>query len=217
MSPLHAIAPSSARIPDGHALDTLTGEAVTLSPLKESDALEVFAYAGHDQIARTATWEAHRSAADSRRYIRDVSARRSLDEGKTFLSWAARGNREGRVLGHVTFTERGDIRGQIGYVFHDEHWRRRLPVETLRLAIDAIFTALPRFERIQALCLPTHVASCELLACVGMPFEGVQRSMMRVRGDVVDLAGYAMTRRDWLYRRDAWQRGAPDVASDGHI
>lgn len=216
MSHLHAVAPSTTQNLDDHALDTLAGSVVTLSPLQESDAFDVFAYAGHMHIARTVTWEAHRNAADSRRYIRDVCARRSLAEGRTFLPWAARG-REGRVLGHVTFTEQGDIRGQIGYVFHYEHWKRRLPVEALRLAIDAIYSALPRFERIQSLCLPSHVSSCELLRCVGMASEGVQRSMLRVRGEVVDLAGYAITRTDWLHRRDAWKRGGSDDLDDGHI
>lgn len=217
MQPDAAVPLPTTEIPEERHLHTLTGEAVTLSPLRESDAFEVFAYAGHDQVARTVTWEAHRNAADSRRYIRDVCARTSLVEGQTFLSWAARGQREGRVLGHLTFTEQGDIRGQLGYVFHYEHWRRRLPVEALRLAIDAIYSTLPRFERIQALCLPSHVASCELLSCVGMPFEGVQRSMLRVRGEVVDLAGYAITRKDWLHRREAWRSGAPELFSDGHI
>lgn len=217
MSQSRAIVPSTTQSLDDHALGTLTGTAVTLSPLKESDAFDIFAYAGHDQIARTVTWEAHRNAAESRRYIRSVCARCSLVEGRTFLAWAARGQREGRVLGHVTFTEQGDIRGQIGYVFHYEHWKRGLPVEALRLAIDAIYSALPRFERIQGLCLPSHVASCELLACMGMAFEGVQRSMLRVRGDVVDLAGYAITRKDWLHRRDAWQSGESDYCGDGHI
>jgi len=202
---------------DEDVLDTLKGTAVTLSPLRESDAFDVFSYAGHEQIARTATWGAHRNPAESRQYIRDVCARVSLDEGQTFLAWAVRGNREGRVVGHVTFTERGDIRGQIGYVFHYEHWRQRLPVEALRLALEGIFSALPRFERIQALCLPTHIASCELLTSVGMPFEGVQRSMLRVRGQLVDLAGYAMTRTDWQLRRESWRSGAPELANDGYI
>lgn len=217
MNHLQAVAPSTTTSLDDHALDTLAGAVVTLSPLQESDAFDVFAYAGHVQIARTVTWEAHRNPADSRRYIRDVCARRSLAEGHTFLPWAVRGLREGRVLGHITFTEQGDIRGQIGYVFHYEHWRRRLPVEALRLAIDAIYSALPRFERIQSLCLPSHVPSCELLRCVGMGFEGVQRSMLRVRGEVVDLAGYAITRKDWLHRRGAWKSGQPDDLEDGHI
>jgi ribosomal-protein-alanine N-acetyltransferase len=217
MNHLDTAVPIQLRSFDEHPLDTLAGKTVTLSPLLESDAPDMLAYAGHRDVARTVTWDAHRDVDDSRAYIRDVRARRSVAEGRTFLSWAARQQGDGRVVGHVTFTEQGDIRGQIGYVFHYQHWRRRLPVESLRLAIGAIYSTLPRFERISALCLPAHVSSRDLLASVGLSFEGIQRAMLRVRGEIVDLAAYAITRSDWVHRRGGWEAGDALDLHDGHI
>jgi ribosomal-protein-alanine N-acetyltransferase len=182
-------------------LPRLESEEVILEALTEADASQVFNFASHDQVAKTVTWEAHKNVEVSREYIRRVRSLMSRKNGEVFLSWGVRDKESNQIVGLVSISERAEIRAQIGYVFHYDHWNRTVPLAALRLATHYAFEAFPRFERIQARCFPTSVSSRDLLQRLGMKFEGVNHAMMRVRGQLVDLSSFALTRTSWNAHR----------------
>jgi RimJ/RimL family protein N-acetyltransferase len=188
-------------------------EMVSIVPMIESSELVlealtidhaegVFAFASHDQVAKTVTWEAHQNLDESRHYIRSVKNRQSIKDGEVFLCWAVRKKSNGKIIGLVSFTELAPIRAQIGYVFHYDHWNSSEPINAILMVLEYIYQNFKRFERIQGRCFPANSTSRNLLQKVGMQFEGINQAMIMVQDQVMDLACYAMTRSQWKLRRE---------------
>jgi ribosomal-protein-alanine N-acetyltransferase len=196
----------------------LESDHILLEELRDEDAEGVFKYASHDEVAKTSTWDAHKNIQESRAYVQNVRSRVSLESGKIFVAWAVREKSSPDVIGTITLTQLGDIRAQLGFVFHYDHWRRRVPIEALQKILDWSFSSFPQFERIQARCFPTNVTSSSLMERLGMAFEGINRAMLKVRGQVTDLSCYAMTRQSWRLLSEGtngWSLRVDDA--EGHI
>jgi [ribosomal protein S5]-alanine N-acetyltransferase len=190
---------------------------IILDELHEEDAQGVFMYASHEQVAKTSIWDPHKDIQESRSYIQNVRRRVSMEPGKIFLAWAVREKSSPALIGTVTLTQLGDIRAQLGFTFHYDHWRRRIPIEALRKVLDWSFSTFPEFQRIQARCLPHNVVSNNLLENLGMLLEGINRAMVQVRGQPADLSCYAMTRQSWSISSDEKSRGVRLDDNEGHI
>lgn len=192
-------------------------EHYVLSRFVESDTADVLKYASDSQVAKTVTWEAHRNETESRAYIRRLWGQTSFEEGRVFLPWAVREKSASPVIGSVTFTELGPSRGQVGFVFHFDYWHRTTIAEAVRGVMDWVFSQNQRFDRIQGRCFPSNTVSNQLLESSGMQFEGVNRAMLRVRGEAKDISLYAMTRGDWERMRREGNYLSVPVSSAGHI
>ena len=178
---------------------SLESDLVTLEALTEEDAPAVFEFASHPHVTETVTWDGHKSVNDSKNYILTTQRRISFEEGQLFLVWGVREKKTGKLIGMVSLSELAPIRAQLGYVFHYDHWDRNNPLESLLLVQDYTFKNFPEIERLQARCFPTNTSSRSFLEKMGMEFEGVNHSMMRVRGETIDLTCYAMTRKRWNF------------------
>lgn len=192
-------------------------EHYALSRFTEQDAADVLSYAGHPQVAKTVAWEAHRSETESLDYIRRLLERTSFSDGRLFLPWAVREKASSPVIGSVTFTELGANRGQVGFVFHFDYWHRHIAAESVRGVIEWIFLNAPRFDRIQGRCFPTNVVSNQILEAAALRFEGINRAMLRVRGEPRDISLYAITRTDWERMGQEGSYVTVPVSSPGHI
>ena len=51
-------------------LPTITTSRLILRPLKMSDAADMFAYAKDEEVARHVMWDAHKTVADSKAFLR---------------------------------------------------------------------------------------------------------------------------------------------------
>jgi ribosomal-protein-alanine N-acetyltransferase len=200
--------------PNGLRLESAN---IILEELHEEDAEGVFKYASHDEVAKTSIWDAHKDIQESWDYIQNVKSRVSLEPGKIFVAWAVREKNCPDVIGTVTLTQLGDIRAQVGFVFHFDHWRRSVPLEALQKVLDWSFSSFPQFERIQARCFPQNVTSRSLMERLGMAFEGINRSMVKVRGQVADLSCYAMTRQTWHLFSAGPKGWSTREEDEGHI
>jgi ribosomal-protein-alanine N-acetyltransferase len=164
---------------------------------------DIFAFASHERVAKTVVWDAHQSINDSLKHIEYVRGRVSDKSGEVFLCWGVRDHKTSQIIGLVSLTQLGPIRAQIGYVFHYEHWNTRIPVDCLRALTRYTFQTFPEFERIQCRCFPTNQSSINLLERAGFQYEGVNRSMLKIRDQVQDLTCYAMTRKHFAMLVDA--------------
>ena len=191
---------------------TLESSELILEELTDEHAEGVFAFASHDQVAKTVTWEAHKDLDESRRYIGTVKNRQSVKVGELFLCWAVKKKATGKIIGLISITELGQIRAQIGYVFHYDHWNRSEPLNAILMVLDYTFKTFRRFERIQGRCFPSNSTSRSLLEKVGMNFEGINHAMIVVQDQIMDLACYAMTRSQWVLRRESQGRIFEEVS-----
>ena len=183
-------------------MPTIESSELILEELTLEHAEGVIAFASHDQVAKTVTWEAHKNLEESMQYIRSVKNRQSLKAGEFFLCWAVRKKATGKIVGLVSITELGSIRAQIGYVFHFDHWNRGEPMNAILMVLDYTFKNFSRLERIQSRCFPSNSTSRSLLEKVGMQFEGINQAMLLVQGKITDLTCFAMTRSQWKLRRE---------------
>ena len=170
---------------------------VELIELLQKHSKDVFTFASHEQVAKTVTREAHQRVEDSHQYIEHVRSQISTCENSVFLCWAVKDPVTSKVIGLVSLTQLGEIRAQIGYVFHYGRWNTRVPVESIRSITHYAFNTFPSFERIQSRCYPENRASHDLLNEVGFHYEGLNRAMLKVKGRIQDLSCFSMTRRRW--------------------
>ncbi|MBS1982765.1 MAG: GNAT family N-acetyltransferase [Bdellovibrionales bacterium] len=179
---------------------TLITERLTLAPLTEADAESMFEWASDPEVTRYVTWRAHSTPADSLLYIHQCLARTTLVVGQVFVAWAIR-DRAGRAMGSISFTQVGEIQGQIGFVLRRDQWDHGYTREACEAVIDWAFDRLVDIERIQGRCLPHNMGSCRVFEKIGMNFEGVNCAMVRVQNKPADVACYAIVRRLWAIRK----------------
>jgi len=182
---------------------TIESTELILEELTIDHAEGVFAFASHDQVAKTVTWDAHQNLDESKHYIRSVKNRQSIKDGELFLCWAVRQKSSGKVIGLISVTELGPIRAQLGYVFHYDHWNRSEPINAILMVLDYAYKKFRNFERIQGRCFPSNTTSRALLEKSGMQFEGTNHAMIMVQGQVMDLACFAITRMQWKLQRES--------------
>ena len=99
-----------------------------LRPFAETDAADLYAYAGDPRVGPAAGWKPHESEEESLRIIRTVFA--SPHE------FAVVDRESGRVIGSAGFTGRGCGDGfgasdEIGYVLSPEFWGRGIMPEVV--------------------------------------------------------------------------------------
>ena len=79
----------------------------------------------------------------------------------------------------------------MGYTIARAYWGLGYATEAARALIQFGFDRM-HLVRIEAVCLPEHLASARVLQKAGMQFEGVLRSYQVWRGQPRDLHMYAI-------------------------
>lgn len=81
----------------------------------------------------------------------------------------------------------------MGYTIARAYWGQGYATEAAEALIDFGFGRM-QLVRIEAVCLPDHVASARVLQKVGMQFEGVLHNYQIWRGQPRDLLMFTATR-----------------------
>ncbi|MGH7178557.1 MAG: GNAT family N-acetyltransferase [Tepidisphaeraceae bacterium] len=166
-----------------------------MRPLEMDDAKDLFEYASDPQVARTVTWEAHRTVEDSRAFLRHVT--RGYGTGPV-LHWGIHRQADDKLIGTIGLAGVHDEhqRAEIGYALARPCWNQGLMTEALRATIDSLFRGTP-LNRIEGRCLPDNAASSRVMRKSGMSFEGILRQCTFVKGQFRDLECHSILRRDW--------------------
>ena len=174
--------------------ETLRTERLTLRPLKMSDAPDLFAYANDPEVSRHVLWNAHRSIADSRRFLRAgiMQYRRGFPG-----SYAIVLNETGRMIGTIGYMWiNSEFRScEIGYSLSRDYWNRGLMTEALQAVIRHSFNTLS-LNRVECQHETDNPASGRVMQKAGMRFEGVMRQRIRNKGKYSDVAVYAVLQSD---------------------
>lgn len=178
-----------ARLP---VLDT---PRLTLRPMTMRDAQDIYDYSCDKEVARHVLWDAHRSVADSRAYLRYIL--RQYREGMP-SSYGIVLKETGRLIGTIGFMWMNEENStvEVGYSLARAYWNRGLMTEALRALIDMAFTYL-KLHRIEAQHATANPSSGRVMTKCGMRREGTLRGRIYNKGKFVDVDLYAILREDW--------------------
>jgi ribosomal-protein-alanine N-acetyltransferase len=159
----------------------------------------VFAYARNPNVARTTSWVAHRSTADSQAFVDFAKAQTAAPS----WVWALRLRDDGVAIGSISLRiDAGDPgRAHLDYALDERHWGRGLVTEAARAVVGWAFTNLGSLERVASGGLTENLASLRVMEKCGMRRVRVFRMRFRKFGEAREVAAYEVTRADFL-RKD---------------
>lgn len=176
-------------------LPVLDTPRLILRPLTLRDAQDIFDYSRDPQVARHVLWDAHRSIADSRAYVRFIL--RQYREGQP-SSYGIVLRETGRVIGTIGFMSYVEENStvEVGYSIGRAYWGRGLTAEALRALLGLAFDSM-RLHRVEAQHELDNPASGKVMVKCGMRYEGTLRGRVFNKGRFSDVALYAILQEDW--------------------
>ncbi len=179
-------------------LPVLETERLMLRRVSMRDAQDIFDYSRDPEVARHVLWEAHRSMADTRAYLRFIL--RQYREG-TPSSYAIVLKATGRVIGTIGFMayDRDNNMVEVGYSLARCQWNHGYATEALRAVLRLAFQDM-RMHRVEAQHEVDNPASGAVMRKCGMRREGTLRGKVYNKGRFSDVELYAILRGDWERR-----------------
>lgn len=177
----------------------LETERLRLRKLRMSDAADMFAYCCDSEVARHVLWDAYRSIAESRAYIRYMLRKYRGGEPS---SWGIELKETGRIIGTIGYMwyERTHNSVEVGYSLARRHWNKGIMTEALREVLRYSFCEL-NLHRVEAQHEADNPASGAVMVKAGMQREGTLRGRLLNKGRYVDVCLYAALRSDAPWRR----------------
>ena len=176
-------------------LPVLDTPRLTLRPLTMRDAQDIYDYSRDPEVARHVLWDAHRSLADSRAYLRFIL--RQYRDGVP-SSYGIVLKATGRVVGTIGFMwyseENHSV--EVGYSLARSLWNQGLMTEALKAVMRLSFEEL-QVHRVEAQHETSNPASGRVMLKCGMRHEGTLRGRIYNKGRFVDVELYAILREDW--------------------
>lgn len=176
-------------------LPVLTTPRLTLRPMSMRDAADIYAYSRDPEVARHVLWDAHRSLAESKAYLRFIL--KQYRDGMP-SSYGIVLNATGRLVGTIGFMwyNQENNAAEVGYSLSRSLWNNGIMTEALSAVIDMGFRDL-NLHRIEAQHASVNPASGRVMEKCGMRHEGRLRERIFNKGQFVDVELYAIVRGDW--------------------
>jgi RimJ/RimL family protein N-acetyltransferase len=146
-------------------------ERLQLRKAKLADADAIFcAYAQDPEVIKYVSWKAHRSANETREYVRTCLL--AWDTGKAF-HWIIESRENGQLMGMLIARVNAE-KWELGFVLARRYWGQGYMTEAIKAVID---WALNRggVYRIWAVCDVDNRASARVMEKAGMQREGILR------------------------------------------
>ena len=175
-------------------LPCLETDRLLLRAFRMKDCDDVYAYSSDPEVARYVLWDAHRSPADTRSFLRYMM--HLYREGQP-ASWAVVLKSTGKVIGSIGFMwidDRSDS-AEVGYSLSRSHWNRGLMTEALGAVLNCGFSAL-HLNRIEAQHDVRNPASGKVMQKCGMRMEGILRSRIKNKREYIDVAVWSVLAGD---------------------
>jgi ribosomal-protein-alanine N-acetyltransferase len=175
---------------------TLTTPRLHLRPFTEADAEPLFEHARNPNVTRFTLWDAHKTADDTRSFIRDYALIR-YREGLAD-PYAITVHPDPRPIGACGcfWASQPHRTMEIGYWIAEPFWGQGIAVEACRPLIRVAFRDFET-ERLQARVIAGNTASSRVLEKLGFRFEGALRAALLRRGVFEDVLFYSLLRQEW--------------------
>lgn len=183
----------------------ITTARLTLRPLAEADADDLFAIFGDPAVMRywsSPVWTARAQA------LRMVEGdREGHASGRCDLRLGLARRDTGRIVGTASLfkIDASNRRAEIGYALAAGQQGSGLMHEALTALVGAAFDHAPgspfddlQLHRLEADIDPRNTASAASLTRLGFQLEGLLRERWQVGGEISDSGLYGLLRPDWL-------------------
>ena len=182
-------------------LPVLETPRLILRTVAMRDAADIYGYSRDPEVARHVLWDAHRSVADSRAYIRFIQ--RQYRDGAP-SSYAIVLKETERVIGTIGFMAYSEENStvEVGYSLARAQWNRGLMTEALNALLELSFDRM-HLHRVEAQHEVSNPSSGRVMLKCGMRHEGTLRGRIFNKGRFTDVELYAILREDWNRLRHA--------------
>jgi len=175
---------------------TLTGTVLTLEPLDERHAPDLFAAMQDEEVCRYLAWPPPKALDETLALVRDA---RDLVARRQSIVWAQVWNATGRAIGSTRLLDvrPADRQVEIGSTFlARDFWRTPANTESKYLLLTYCFERL-ECVRVALKTDGRNVRSQEAIARLGAVREGVLRRHMNVRGYQRDTVYFSILAEEW--------------------
>ena len=175
---------------------TLTGTVLTLEPLDERHAPDLFAAMQDEEVCRYLAWPPPQTLDQTLALVRDA---RDLMACRQSIVWAQVWNATGRAIGSTRLLDvrPADRQVEIGSTFlARDFWRTPANTESKYLLLTFCFERL-QCVRVAFKTDGRNVRSQEAIARLGAVREGVLRQHMNVRGYQRDTVYFSILAEEW--------------------
>ena len=175
---------------------TLTGTVLTLEPLDERHAPDLFAAMQDEEVCRYLAWPPPKTLDETLALVRDA---RDLVARRQSIVWAQVWNATGRAIGSTRLLDvrPADRQVEIGSTFlARDFWRTPANTESKYLLLTYCFERL-ECVRVALKTDGRNVRSQEAIARLGAVREGVLRRHMNVRGYQRDTVYFSILAEEW--------------------
>ena len=175
---------------------TLTGTVLTLEPLDERHAPDLFAAMQDEEVCRYLAWPPPKTLDETLALVRDA---RDLMARRQSIVWAQVWNATGRAIGSTRLLDvrPADRQVEIGFTFlARDFWRTPANTESKYLLLTYCFERL-ECVRVALKTDGRNVRSQEAIARLGAVREGVLRRHMNVRGYQRDTVYFSILAEEW--------------------
>jgi len=170
------------------------------------DAPDLYAYGRDAEVARHVLWDAYRSEAEARMFVR--SLQRQYRHGQPG-SWGIVYKPHGKVIGTIGFMwwNPDHNSAEVGYSLAHAYWNQGIMSEALREIIRFGFVSMG-LHRIEAQHECDNPASGRVMEKAGMRHEGTLRGRLYNKGRYVDVELYAILRDHFRPLHDTQRRAS---------
>jgi ribosomal-protein-alanine N-acetyltransferase len=167
----------------------LSTPRLDLRALRSTDLDDLYAYASDPEIDRFTPWTHYESFDEARANLDEFLAEY---EQHGMGAWGIEHRGDQRLIGIANFSRPHPInrRVEMGFTIARAYWGQGLATEAAQALIRFGFDQM-HLVRIEAVCLPEHLASARVLQKAGLQFEGVLRHYQVWLGQPRDLHMYA--------------------------
>lgn len=172
-----------------------------LRGLKVSDYVDMYDYARRSDVTKYLTWKPHSSRAYTREYLEYILTRYRVGEFYDWaIVWQEFGEADAKMIGTCGFTRFDYVNNsaEIGYVINPDFRGRGIAGEAARRVVRFGFEELG-LNRIEARYIHGNTASRNVMEKIGMKYEGIMRSALKLDDDYYDVGVCAILKEE--YRR----------------
>jgi RimJ/RimL family protein N-acetyltransferase len=186
---------------DGDSLPTLDAPRIRLRWLSARDVDALFAVFSDPQMMRYWSTPPMQERTEAEELLAKIH--RQFAE-KSGFQWGVERKSDGRLLGTCTLfhLDERNMRAEIGYCLHSDHWRQGYMSEALTALFDHAFGAM-KLRRLEADVDPRNDNSLRVIGKLGFRQEGLLRERWNVGGEIQDSAFLGLLAREWQERRGA--------------
>lgn len=174
---------------------TLESGRLFLRALCLDDQDAIWQYASDPEVTRYTLFDFHQSPKQTREWLQFVIDAYARCDTAVWAIVVKDSRQVAGTCGIRNFDPTA-ARVEMGYALARRYWGMGVATEAVRVMLPCCFGSLG-LNRVEAKCVPEHVASRRVLEKAGFQFEGILREDEYFKGRFQDLALYSCLRRDW--------------------